>query len=88
MKKILAEPSWGVLIIHDTDNEEMSLQCLCGGIAMYEQRVILTPDEVEEFNAGTFDADSMVHEVCKKLPRVSGRLAPTFLPKDLTRPTK
>jgi hypothetical protein len=74
MKRILSEPSWGVMLIEDTETQEISIQCMCGGIGMYAQRVILTPDEVEEVRDGTFDADRMASEVCKQSARLAGRL--------------
>jgi len=60
---------FGMEIIEDTDTGEMSLQCLCGQMAMYPQRVVLTPDEVQEFREGTFDAHSLAYEICREIPR-------------------
>ena len=83
MKRIVAEPSWGAMIIHDTDNDELSLQCTCGGIAMYYQRVVLTLEESADFKAGALDVDTLIYEVCKDIPRVADRLAPILAVKDL-----
>lgn len=78
MKKVIATPAWGAIVIEDTDTRELSMQCICGGIGMYAQRVILTPEEVEEVRDGTFDADRLVSEVCKRTARVTGRLVPAL----------
>jgi hypothetical protein len=87
MKQIISEPAWGVLIVEDTEVGEMSFQCVCGGIAMYWRRIILTPEEIEEVRAGSFDAERMTQEVCKKTERVSGRLVEAFDLNDLARPS-
>lgn len=78
MKQVIADPGWGNMIIEDTETHEFSFQCLCGGIAMYWRRLILTEDEINQFRAGTFDADRMVREVCSESPRVIGRIAQAF----------
>src|SRR5438105_596222 len=54
MKKTKAAISFGLEIIEDTDTGELSLQCLCGQMALYPRRVVLTPDETARFNAGSF----------------------------------
>lgn len=41
---------------------------------MYWQRVVLTPEDTDEIGRGTFDADRMVNDVCKRTARVAGRL--------------
>jgi len=69
---------FGMEIIEDTDTGEVSLQCLCGQMAMYPQRVVLTPDEVQEFREGTFDAHSLAYEICREIPRAKERLVPPF----------
>jgi hypothetical protein len=86
MKRIIADCGWGNMIIEDTDTNEFSFQCMCGGIGMYWRRVVLTTDEIAEFREGAFDADRMVYEVCRETDRVVDRLVPSYLPQDLVRP--
>ena len=69
---------FGMEIIEDTDCGEFSLQCPCGQMAMYPQRVVLTPDEVQDLREGTFDARSLAYEICRELPRAKERLVPPF----------
>ena len=44
------------------DNESMcslqtlSFHCVCGGVGMYWQRVVFTPDEADEVREQTFDS--------------------------------
>jgi len=85
MKRILSEPGWGNVVIEDTESNEISFQCLCGGVGMYYQRVLLTAEEVAEVRDGSFDAARMVHEVCKRTERVQDRLVPALPVKDLVR---
>jgi hypothetical protein len=85
MKCILSEPGWGNLVIEDTETGEVSFQCVCGGIGMYYQRVVLTPEEAAEVRDGSFDADRMVHEVCKRTARVQDRLVAPFPTEDLVK---
>lgn len=74
MIRVISNPTWGASILEDTETGDLSFQCLCGGIGMYWQRVALLPDEADEVRSGTFDADRMVSEVCKKTANVAGRL--------------
>jgi hypothetical protein len=74
MIRVISNPTWGASLLEDTETGELSFQCLCGGVGMYWQRVVLTPDEVEEVKHATFDADRMVSDVCKRTARVAGRL--------------
>ena len=83
MKKVTATAVWGTDIIEDTDTHETSLQCLCGGIAMYPQRIVLTGEEVEELKRGALDIETLVYEICKGMPAVKPRLVPPFSPADL-----
>jgi len=74
-------PSWGVSIIEDTETGELSFQCICGGIAMYYRRIVLTKDEAAQWRAGTLDADQLVSDVCKEAARVADRMVPS-IPQD------
>ncbi len=85
MIRVIQEPTWGALVLEDTTTGELSFQCVCGGMAMYWQRVVLTPEEAAEVHEGTFDADRMVNEVCKKTPRVADRLVEPLDAARLTR---
>lgn len=78
MKQVIADPGWGNMIIEDTETHEFSFQCLCGGFAMYWRRIVLTQEEVNQFRAGTFDADRMLREVCREGPSVIDRFAQSF----------
>jgi hypothetical protein len=73
------------MIIEDTETGELSFQCVCGGVGMYYQRVVLTPEEVAEVRDGSFDADRMVHDLCKRTSKVTGRIVPTFPAAELVR---
>ena len=81
MKKVTATPVWGADLIEDTNTQETSLQCLCGGIAMYPQRIVLT--DIEELKQGSLDLETLVYEICKGTARVKPRLVPPFSPDDL-----
>lgn len=74
MIRIVRIFTWGASLLEDTESGELSFQCLCGGVGMYWQRVVLTPDEVDEVRRATFDADRMVSDVCKRTARVAARL--------------
>lgn len=63
MKRIVAEPGWGNLIIEDDDTGEVSLQGLSGGFTMYWHRMVLTTEEVAAFKDGRLDIDKMVREM-------------------------
>lgn len=78
MKIVRALLDFGKEIIEDTETGEFSLQCLCGQMAMYPERVVLTPEEVQEFHDGTFDSGSLVYEMCRKVPRTAERLVKPF----------
>jgi hypothetical protein len=78
MKKTKAAISFGLEIIEDTDTGELSLQCLCGQMALYPRRVVLTPDETARFNAGSFDAEALMRAICREGPEVVDRVVPAF----------
>ena len=82
MTRIVARPVWGAYVLFDPETGEYSFQCLCGGAALYFQRVLLTPDEAAQVGAGTFDGDQMVRDVCKQTARVKDRFVPTFQGED------
>lgn len=86
MKVVRAAIEFGVEVVEDTDTGELSLQCICGGIGMYTQRVVLTPEETQEFREGAFDARSLAYEVCHGVPRAVGRVVPSFSPSELVYP--
>lgn len=85
MKRIISEPTWGAIVIEDTDTNEFSFQCLCGGVGMYWERVLLNSDEVQRIRDGTFDADQMVSDVCKHTPNVNDRIVEIFDTDELIR---
>jgi hypothetical protein len=85
MKRIIAEPGWGNMLVEDDETGEVSFQCICGGIAMYSVRIVLNAEELSELREGTFDADRMVQEVCKKTARVRDRLVPGFTMAEVAR---
>lgn len=84
MIRLVSSPTWGANILQDTETGTFSFQCVCGGIGMYWQRVVLTPDEAEEVQRGTFDADQMVNDICKRTPRVAERIVDALDPSLLT----
>jgi hypothetical protein len=85
MKKIVADPGWGMTIIKDTETEELSFQCLCGGVGMYYRRVVLTAEEQEEFEAGVLDCDQLLHDVCHEIGDIASRIVPSFDTRELRR---
>lgn len=74
MMRLINVTSWGDQLIEDTETQQISFQCLCGQIALYFQRIMLTPDELRAIHAGEFDYDAMVRAMCKKAPSVLDRL--------------
>ena len=74
MMRVISTPTWGATILEDMETGELSFQCVCGGVGMYWQRVLLTPEEVEHVRNDTFDADRMVSDVCKRAGTISSRL--------------
>lgn len=83
MNRIISEPTWGATIIEDTETGEFSFQCICGGVGMYAQRIVLNADEVKRLREGTFDSDQMVSDVCKHEPYLKDRLVQALLPSEL-----
>lgn len=77
MKCIVSEPTWGAYVIEDADSNEFSFQCLCGGVGMYWQRALLTPDEVQGLRDGTLDPKQIVSDICKQKPNIKDRLVPS-----------
>ena len=47
---------------------------------MYWQRIVLTPEDAEEIRCGTFDAGRIVDDICKRTPKVAGRLIDPVVP--------
>ena len=78
MRLVRGPLSFGLEIIEDTDTGELSLQCLCGQMAMYPRRVVLSADEVEQFRTGTLDTKALVYDICHEDPRMVGRIVPPF----------
>ncbi len=72
MIHIIDDSVWGTGIFEDTSTGEVSLQCLCGGVGMYWQRVVLTPEEAAKARNGTLDITQMVSDVCKDAGGHSG----------------
>lgn len=81
----LGRPEQHELVLADSHaaQNEISLQCLCGGFAMYWRRILLTSDEIEAFKNGTLDLNGLILDVCKEKPNVQGRFAPSFQGDDL-----
>lgn len=78
MRKIIADPGWGNLIVEDDETHEISLQCLSGGFAMYWHRVVLTPEEVLAFKTGQLDIDNMVREINHGAASMASRISPSY----------
>jgi hypothetical protein len=78
--------SFGMEIIEDTDTGEWSLQCLCGQMAMYPRRIVLTAEEVAQFRAGTLNTKAIMYDVCHEDPRLADRVVTPFPPDALTYP--
>jgi hypothetical protein len=82
MKRVLFNSNW-TLLIEDPDKNEISLQSLCGGVAMYWMRIVLTPEEVEEFGSGSLDIRGLSYELCKETSAIKDRIVPPFEGADL-----
>lgn len=78
MRKIIAKPGWGNLIIEDDETHEVSLQCLGGGFAMYWHRIVLTADETTAFRAGELDIEGMVWEMNHGTERMAPRIVASY----------
>ena len=86
MMRVLSAPEYGLLFLQDDETGEVSIQCLCGGMASWWRRVVLTRDEVDEFRCGSFDAKRMMVEICRNLPSVSNRMVPPIELSELPAP--
>jgi hypothetical protein len=84
MKKAYPSPSWGVTIIEDTDSNELSLQCVCGGVGMYYRRIVLTELEIEQWRNGTLNVDHLVSDICKEVPGIAARMVPAIAEEELS----
>ena len=78
MINILSEPSWGVQILEDTESGQVSFQCVCGGIAMYYRRIVLTSEEVAALAIGQLNVEQLVSDICKEMPTVRDRIVPSL----------
>lgn len=78
MMRILSAPEYGLLFLEDDETGEISVQCLCGGMASWWRRVVLTKEEAEEFHCGSFDAKRMMVEICRNWPSVADRIVPAI----------
>ena len=76
MMRIISAPEYGLLFLQDDETGDISIQCLCGGMASWWRRVVLTTEEVDDFRLGTFDAKRMMIEICRNWPSVSDRMVP------------
>jgi hypothetical protein len=83
MIRTIAEANWAISIIEDTETGQLSLQCMCGQLGMYPQRVALTDEESARFRRGALDIDQMVRDVCRESPNVADRLVPPIPPNQL-----
>jgi hypothetical protein len=70
----MSAPEYGKIFIENDETGEVSFQCLCGGMASWWRRVVLTADEAGEYRRGTFDAQRMMVDICRKWPSVAERL--------------
>lgn len=80
MNRVISNPTWGASLLEDTETGEFSFQCLCGGVGMYWQRVILSHDEAEQIRIDPASADQMVSDVCKRSPHLVARLVDALDP--------
>lgn len=78
MKRIVSEPTWGAMVVEDTETSEFSFQCLCGGAAMYWTRVVLNEAETKGLLDGSLNPDQMVSDVCKQKPYLEDRIRQSF----------
>lgn len=74
MMKIVSAPEYGVLFLEDENSGDISFQCLCGGMASWWRRVVLTSSEAEEFRNGTLDTKRMMVEICQNWPSMADRV--------------
>jgi len=74
MIRILEAPEYGVLILEDDQSGEISLQCLCGGLASWWKRLVLNEEENAEFRAGQLDTKRLMVEICRDWPPIALRL--------------
>lgn len=78
MKKLLSAPEFGKIVVEDTDSHEISFQCTCGQMAMYERRIVLADDEVAEWREGSLDLSRLMIQICREDPLVAHRVVPAF----------
>ncbi len=71
---ILSAPEYGLLFFEDEETAEISIQCLCGGMASWWRRVVLTSEEADEFRRGQLDSKRMMVEICREWHTMIGRI--------------
>lgn len=80
MIREVSAPSFGILILEDTETQEYYFQGLCGQIGLYELCIKMNKIEKEMFIQGKLDLNELLRNVCREEPGYKERLIPT--PKD------
>jgi hypothetical protein len=83
MKRLLAAPEFGMMVVEDTDSEEISFQCLCAQMGMWWRRIVLTDEEVTEWRNNSLDLHRLMVDICSESPRTAPRMVPAFDENDI-----
>jgi hypothetical protein len=57
--------TWGLSLIYDLDQDELSAQGVCGGAAMYNARVLLSGDDRLAVRESRMDFDQLDRRICR-----------------------
>lgn len=55
---------WGLYVLYDPPKDELSVEGLCGGFAMYSVRIVLRPAERDALKRGTLDLSQLNRDMC------------------------
>lgn len=74
MIRIIEAPEYGLMFLEDDQSGEISIQCLCGGLATWWKRLVLSGEETADYRAGRLDAKRLMAEICRNWPPGASRL--------------
>lgn len=57
--------TWGLSLIYDIDQDELSAEGVCGGAAMYNARVLLCGDDRRAVRESKMDLDQLDKRICR-----------------------